>query len=402
MLLNRDRADEIMDREGLSALVVVSSNNVYYLSDYESDFLYDVPWVACAILPRDRSIEPCLIVTEIEAAVLVERPSWMPDVRMYYFGIYGGVLKVHTFNPDQPLTDPSDIEIAKWVHRLEARPYSGVMEAAAAAMREKGLTTGHIGLDDTRFAAALGTTLDGAKVVDASNLLIEIRMVKTPDEIVLLRESARKNAIAIQSAVSAIRHGATWEDVYRAYEVSVASQGARVFATFNGAGPRSAGAGRVNKRYPIQEGDQICFDAMLKWQRYMGDAQRTAVLGEPSAKLKRYWAAYEAGIEVAYGGLRPGASTAVLRDQTIAAVRRSGIPTFELAFTHGIGLDHIEVPFIAGGQLGDFKIVENMVLNFDMELHEIGWGGMFFEESMLITRNGAERLYDLPRELLLV
>jgi len=60
------------------------------------------------------------------------------------------------------------------------------------------------------------------------------------------------------------------------------------------------------------------------------------------------------------------------------------------------------VPFIAGGQLGDFKILENMVLNFDMELHEIGWGGMFFEESMLITRNGAERLYDLPRELLLV
>ena len=227
-------------------------------------------------------------------------------------------------------------------------------------------------------------------------------MVKTPDEIVLLRESARKNAIAIQSAVSAIRHGATWEDVYRAYEVSVASQGARVFATFNGAGPRSAGAGRVNKRYPIQEGEQICFDAMLKWQRYMGDAQRTAVLGEPSAKLRRYWAAYEAGIEVAYGGLRPGASTAVLRDETIAAVRRSGIPTFELAFTHGIGLDHIEVPFIAGGQLGDFKILENMVLNFDMELHEIGWGGMFFEESMLITSNGAERLYDLPRELLLV
>lgn len=59
-------------------------------------------------------------------------------------------------------------------------------------------------------------------------------------------------------------------------------------------------------------------------------------------------------------------------------VRAAGLPSFELAFTHGIGLDHIEVPFIAGGNLGDFRIEENMVLNIDMEPHEIGWGGMFF------------------------
>jgi hypothetical protein len=39
MLLNKDRAYEIMDRENLDALVAVSSNNVYYLSDFESDFL---------------------------------------------------------------------------------------------------------------------------------------------------------------------------------------------------------------------------------------------------------------------------------------------------------------------------------------------------------------------------
>lgn len=400
MLLNRARADEIMDREGLTALVAVGSNNVYYLSDYESDFLYDVPWVACAIVPRDHAIEPCLIVTEIEAAVLVERPSWMPDVRMYYFGIFGGVLKVHTFDPDAPLTDPQDLAIAGWVRGLEARPYAGVMEAAAAALREKGLTRGRIGLDDTRFAGALGDTLADATVVDASNLLLEIRMVKTPDEIAILRVAARKNAAAISTAIAAIHAGATWDDVYRAYEVAVASQGARVFATFNGAGRKSAGAGRVERRYEIRPGDQICFDAMLKWRRYMGDAQRTVVLGEPSAKLLRYWNAYLAGIETGYGGLRPGAKTGELRNRTIAAVRKAGLPSFELAFTHGIGLDHIEVPFIAGGQLGDFPIQENMVLNFDMELHEIGWGGMFFEESMLITRDGAERLYDLPRALL--
>ena len=80
MLLNKERAYEIMDREGLDALVAVSSNNVLYLSGFDSDFLYDVPWVACAILPRDPNKEACLIVTEIEAAVLIQQPTWMPKV----------------------------------------------------------------------------------------------------------------------------------------------------------------------------------------------------------------------------------------------------------------------------------------------------------------------------------
>ena len=401
MLLNKERAYEIMDREGLDALVAVSSNNVLYLSDFDSDFLYDVPWVACAILPRDPNKEACLIVTEIEAAVLIQQPTWMPKVKLYYFGTYGGILKVHTFAEN--LATDEDRDIASLVKGMEDEPYIGVTEAAIAALKEIGLDkSGKVGIDDTRFVAALEGVLDPDRVVDATNFLIEIRMVKTPDEISILREAARKNQNAITSAISTIREGATWDEVHRAYEIQVASEGARVFANFNGAGVKSAGAGRPDRVYPIKKGDQVCFDSMLKWKRYMGDVQRTVVLGEPDKKMLTYWDAFTAGIDTAYEALRPGIETGKLREQTIEAVRLNGLPSFELAFTHGIGLDHIEVPFIAGGTLGDFPIEENMVLNIDLELHEVGWGGMFFEETMLITKNGAERLYDLERELILV
>ncbi len=399
MLLNRERALEIMDREGLDALVAVTANNVYYLSDFETDFLYDVPWVACAILPRDPSVPACLIVTEIEAAVLVQRPTWMPEVKMYFFGIYGGVLKVHTFDQRDSLTG-EDRAISDMVAQAERTGYAGIAEAASAAIRERGLGGARIGLDDTRFAGLLGDTLSNASVVDATNLLLEIRMVKTADEIAILREAARKNQRAMEAAIAAIRDGATWYEVSNAYEIEVARQGARVFASFNGAGLRSAGAARPDARYPIQPGDQVCFDSMLKWRRYMGDAQRSVVLGEAPLRLRKAWDAYAAGIAEAYDTLRPGIATGELRDRTIRTVRDNGLPSFALAFSHGIGLDHIEVPFIAGGTLGDFPVQQNMVLNIDMELHEIGWGGLFFEESMLVTATGAERLYTLPRALI--
>lgn len=41
-----------------------------------------------------------------------------------------------------------------------------------------------------------------------------------------------------------------------------------------------------------------------------------------------------------------------------------------------------------------------MVINIDLEVHELGFGAVAFEESMLITESGAERLISLPRELI--
>ncbi|MDX2221111.1 MAG: M24 family metallopeptidase [Rhodospirillaceae bacterium] len=401
MLLNRDRLNAIMDREGLDAIVAVVPNNVVYLSDYDTDFLYDVPWLACAIVPRSPSIAPCLVTTEIEAAVLYEQPTWMPDVRLYYFGIYGGVLKVHTFATDAALT-PDEAAIRAMVQDVEKKHYVGVFDTVIAALKDMGLTRARLGFDDTRFAQYLGDAVKHATVSDATNLLLECRMVKTPAEIEILRTAANKNEYAVRKAIGAIRDGATWGEVRRTYEIGVAEQGARVLGAFNGAGRRSAGAARPLAEYPIHMGDQVCFDSMLRWRHYMGDCQRTVVLGEASPKLEQYWRGYMAGVAEAYGAMKPGAGTGELRNRAIATVRKHGCPSFELAFIHGIGLDHIEVPFIAGGTLGDFPIEAGMVLNMDFELHEIGWGGVFFEESMLITATGAERLYTLPRDLIRV
>ena len=205
-----------MDRENLDALIAVTSNNVYYLSGFESDFLYDVPWVACAILPRDPALDACLIVTEIEAAVLVQRPTWMPNVKLYYFGTYGGILKVHTFADE--LVDPEDIQLREMIKEMGPNPLVGVADAAIAAIKELGLHKAKkIGIDDTRFLGALDGAIQSDDAVDATNLFIEIRMVKTPDEIKILRDAAVKNQRSIEKAISVIEAGITWEEVHKTY-----------------------------------------------------------------------------------------------------------------------------------------------------------------------------------------
>jgi len=238
--------------------------------------------------------------------------------------------------------------------------------------------------------------------MDAGNLFMQIRMVKSPDEIVVMKEAARRNQKAISGAIEAVHVGATWQEVYTAYEVGVVQQGARPFATFNGAGPKSAGAGRPNRDYKINDGDMVCFDCMLKYRRYIGDVQRTVAVGQVPDKLERYWKALKTGIDAGYSSLRPGATTGELRQLVLDTVRKAGVPDFEVAFIHGIGLDHLEVPVFGSGRLGLFTLEKDMIINMDLEIHEIGFGGVFFEESMLITENGAERLYSLPRDMIRV
>ena len=400
MLLNRDRANEYMDREGLDALIAVDANNVVYLSDYQSDFLYDPPWLACAILPRSPDIEPCLVLTEIDVCVLVQEPSWMPDIRPYYFELFDQRFPIHTFSQDDPLSE-EDLQIRDWAQKMEQKPVLGMIPAVIGALKDKGLDKMRLGFDDIRLAGALGDTLSG-EAIDAANVFMQIRMVKTPTEIAILKEAAKRNQNAIQGAIAAVKEGATWQDVYTAYEVGVVQQGARPFATFNGAGPRGAGAGRPHRDYPVLAGEPVAFDCMLKYKRYMGDVQRTAVLGEASPKLERYWKALKIGVEAAYAEIGPGKSTADLRQTALDTVRKAGIPDFEVAFIHGIGLDHLEVPVFGGGRLGLFTLEPGMVINMDLEVHEIGFGGVFFEETMLVTENGAERLYSLPRDLMRV
>lgn len=155
----------------------------------------------------------------------------------------------------------------------------------------------------------------------------------------------------------------------------------------------------ANDHYPIRAGDQLCFDAMLTYRNYFGDLQRTFVVGEPSNALREAWSAISEAAEACYAMMRPGISTADLRQMALERVRARGLVGFRHAFVHGLGLDHIEHPAgIAGFE--PFTLEAGMVINMDLEFCEIGFGGVYFEDTVIIQHGVPERLYSVPRELI--
>jgi Xaa-Pro aminopeptidase len=399
MLLNKERALALLQEDNLEALVAVTPPNVYYLSDYDPVEPRDVPWTAAAILPRDPDTEPAVLLPDLELPLFAACSSWMP-VQAYHFAFDNESIAVFDTSVEDPLDESDDNLNTLLSEAVTANGSAGSVRAVARALRRMGLSSARVGFDDLRFGLAVQEVLKNLQPLDAAELLVRIRMVKSAEELTLMRRAAKINQGAIEAAIAVAKAGAPWPEVPRAWRQSLLAQQARPFSLLGGAGSKGAGPLRPKMSYPIQPGVPIAFDAMLTYRGYFADLQRTCVIGDPSAKLARYWSALQAGAVATYERLAPGVATATLRAFAVDTIRQAGQGQFRIAVVHGLGLEHIEIPGAWGGRLHSFTLEPGMVINIDLEVHELGFGAVAFEESMLITETGAERLVSLPRELL--
>lgn len=413
MLLNRDRANAVMDHHGLKGLVVREKHNVYYLSDYwESLSEGGWPFAAFAVLPRDPSAPPTLVIPAISLQRLdVAAPTWIENIIAYsdYSGRQAGDDGVSTA-PDEPRAAPyvgwptrdgtTLSPLAEtWSRRRDAfrsKVAATPTWALRRAMKEAGLTSGRVGTDDlrlTNWLAELG--LDALEPVDAVNILREIRIVKTPAEIAIMREGARMNETACLAAIDAMHEGATWPELNTIYATEIARLGgrARYMNTYLGGLPHEK----------VVRDEPLYFDALGEYKLYLADFGRSAVFGTPSRELETRVSGLETGFRAALDILKPGIRKSQIVDTVVTAVRGAGFPEFFNVSPHSLGLEHTDNPMPVGaetfGEADDFALEENMVINIDMPHVEYGWGGVHIEDTLRITRDGYEPLTSLDTGL---
>lgn len=387
-----------MAQYGLDVILCVNPKNVYYLSGHHSDWMFDVRWTGAAALPfESTNAPPCLFVHDVELTALAEQPSWMPCLRTWTATVCGEQVPHFSIRNDCK-KDALERRTVELMSLTSKTAHGDLQKATVAYLQDYFPADAHVGCDDPEFGASLRSLCPKLRIADARPLLAEIRAIKTDEELFLMREAARRNQRALLAAAESARPGITWAEVHRTYRREAVEQDCRPISMYVGAGRRSMGL-HVNDNYPICAGDQLCFDAMLTYQNYFGDIQRTFVVGHASSALQEAWTAISDAAEACYSLMRPGANTAELRDLAIQRVRAHGLTGFRHAFVHGLGLDHIEHPAGTAG-FAPFTLEAGMVVNMDLEFCEIGFGGVYFEDSVIIREEGPERLYTVPRELI--
>ena len=415
MLLNKERALQKMGEFKLDALIASHPENVSYLADLQSWLPYMYRFLnveSFALFPRRADIAPALILSKGDIAWAARYPSWMKEV--YSFGN-----DVYFVSPEGILSEGEK----KYKEILDdhGRHAANAGEAIVKALKQKGLDKGRIGLDHKNLYPEtlehIAQELPHAEILDAFELFRVIRMVKTPEELERIKEAGLLNERSAQSVLDRLAEGVSEEGLTQHFLECTAKEGA-VFEFWNTAsGTQSAmtimsyGHHHPRAKYRLKKGDMFRYDGGSIYNKYHSDAGGCAVLGTPNARQKACYRAIEAGMEKAMELLRPGAIPSKLFAESAAAVEKAGIKDYtKLAHFcgHGIGIEardypvftkpiKAKSPFLPGTY--DLPVEEGMVISIEVPYGELGLGGFQTEYTLLVKKDGCEKLYPHHREL---
>ncbi len=417
LLVNKPRAFEVLDREGLDGLVALNPINVFYLGNYLGYFVkIQTPHPSFAVFPRAHDKPPVLVVANVDLWQIANGEREYPEIIPY--SVRPENWEAYS-DPDQWTNEPQAGiafgEVWPWRHDTlsprEAdwaaieRKYKDQLAASpeyalARALKEAGLDKSKIAVDDMRIANILDKIgLHTVTCVEGDNVFRKIRMVKSDVEIMHMRNAAQANQTAAMATLAQLQPGATNADIEQLFMLEAAKQGAK--ATWLVAG--TTGGLQAGE---IKSGQPFLYDTVSQVNYYHGDFGRTVVFGEPSRKLQQRTELLRIGWQAAYEAMRPGVSYSKVQKTARQAMKKSGLPQTRIGVTpHSVGLQHTDEPYRDGLPFlvkDDLILQENMILTVDFPSYELGWGTCHLEDLVVITKDGAKPLARMDGSLVVL
>ncbi|MFP3357562.1 Xaa-Pro peptidase family protein [Planococcus sp. SIMBA_143] len=247
----------------------------------------------------------------------------------------------------------------------------------------------------SQYQEKLSATLE-----PVSGLIEKLRMVKSPEELEVLKAAAKIADDAFEHICSYIKAGMTELEVSNELEFFMRSQGATSssFDIIVASGLRSALPHGVASNKKIEQGDLITLDFGALYNGYVSDITRTVAVGEPSDKLKEIYQVVLDSQVLALEKIKPGMTgieaDAIARDY----IKSKGYgEAFGHSTGHGIGLEVHEGP---GLSFRSETVLEpGMAVTVEPGIYLPGIGGVRIEDDILITETGNERLTHSSKEL---
>lgn len=391
------RLQNVMAAQGVDAVVATSHVNVTYLSDFWSMSQWSrrsTQVHAVVGLTPQRDVDVIVPAGNTDL-VLVE--GRLQPSRLWVYGSF--VIRGLDHVPDEL---PEEAAFRKaLVQDSSPSPF----EALAQALERRGVASSTIAIEEAGLAegalADLRKRLPNARFVPGEGLIRKVREVKSPREIAILRQAAMNSHAAFQVTAEAASARMTEQAVERLLFGELVRRGSAPFLSSLTAGTRTALPNGQAGSYRLEPGDLLRFDGGGRYQLYTSDIARMGIVGRPSERQARYYAAMRAGLEAAIDAAKPGARCADVFAAAVRAVRANGVGDYERTHIgHGIGIENYDGPQFT--PTTDQVLEPGMVVCLETPYYELGWGGMQTEDTVVVTDAGVERFTEQPVDLVAV
>lgn len=377
-----DHVRKVLKKRNLNALYLTNATSIFYLTGYS---FISTERPAALIIPLDGKITFMGPLLEKEHVPL--KTKIIEEVKTY-------------------LDYPGD---------------KHPIEHFAEFLKEMGLANKRIGIDNKAGAAgmwgykgpSITKKLPEAKFVDMADLVPNMRLIKSPAEIALIKESAKWANLAVSLLQEYTTEGA-W-DVEIALAASLDASGIMkktlgdgfeplrnifpVSAGFRGQiGEMGAIPHAIGTNRKIRNGDVIIAEAGVEIGGYSCELERTMIVGRPSAKQKRYFETMAKAQEAAIQTIREGVECSEVDKASINVFKKAGLAHLIKHHTgHGLGLEGHEPPWLDIGNKE--KLRAGMVVSCEPGIYEAGFAGFRHSDTVLVTKEGWELLTYYPRDL---
>jgi Xaa-Pro aminopeptidase len=360
-----ERARAAAERAGMAAILVGAGAELRYLTGYEARALERL-----TLLVLRPDSDPFLVVPRLEGAAAE-----------------AGLRTA--------------IPIETWDETVD--PY---------AMATSGITGAWVAISDSmiaahvlRLQAALGPAV---RFEVASPVLRELRMVKDPDEVALLRTAARAADRVVAAIAAGPLVGRTEADVAREVGERLIQEGHdTVQFAIVGSGPNSASPHHDASDRVIQAGEPIVLDIGGTVAGYGSDITRTLwVTGGdpargPSERFRHLYGVLQAAQAAATDAVRAGVPCEAIDATARTMIDAEGYGEAFIHRTgHGIGLEAHEDPYLVRGN--DLPLRVGMAFSVEPGIYLAGEHGARIEDIVVCGPDGPVVLNEAPRELYVV
>ncbi len=344
------RLDEVLEQEGLDALIVTDLVNVRYLSGYVGS--------------------NGVLVTGPRRRVLLTDSRYATDARARTRGV--------------------EVVIAG----------RDLMDRLAEVVG-----TGRVGFEAEQVSVArqgrFAARLDGVELVPTAGLVERLRVVKEPAEVDAIRTAARIADVAYARLVEHGFGGRTEAEVAWMLEGWMRDEGAEgaSFDIIVASGAHGALPHAVPRREPVEADSLVVVDMGARVDGYASDCTRTLATGSLPAVLDEAYRVCLEAQRAAVAACAPGVHTGDLDAVARGIISDAGFgEAFGHGLGHGVGLDIHERPWLR--QQGGEVLETGMVVTIEPGIYLEGVGGVRIEDLAVITDDGCEVLTGITTDLI--
>ncbi len=285
-----------------------------------------------------------------------------------------------------------------------------LIEAAVSILREKGITSGKLGVSlemlPSGWYLKLKKEFPELELVDVTEKIFIIRATRSKEEVALYRKCSEIADLGYKAVCEATKPGMAEHELWAVLDYTMKKYGAEETFTLVGSGRFSFKDNKLGclqfSSAPtriIQKGDNVAFEITPRYQGYWTQIVRTVCVGEPNEDAKFLHGLICKTIEETVKLLKPGIPLKDVISFMWDYIKKAGyIPALPCGHVCAVDLNEGRVDPGSDVILTDGMavIIHPTILAPGLET-SIFWG-----ETYLVTPEGGECLMHTSKELLIV